>query len=84
METHTCVGFQFTIPKSKKKSVTYISVCPLLGHSICAHLTCHVSYNFCSFNVNINSKESDIYVIVAATVHFFMSVFCKITSLCGK
>ena len=79
-----CVGFEFSFPRSKKRSVTRISVCPLLGHSICAHLTCQISYNFCSSDVNLNSKDSDVYINVSVTVHFFFSVFCKITSLCGK
>lgn len=65
------------------RSITRISVCPL-DHSVCAYLTYHLSYHFCSSDVNLNSKDSEVYISVSFTVHCFLSVFCKITPLCGK
>lgn len=79
-----CVGFELTIYRSRKRSVTSISGCPLLSYSICVHLTYHISYKFCRFDVNLNSKDSDVCISVSAIIHFFLSVFCKIASLLWK
>lgn len=79
-----CVGFAFTILRSMRRSVTDINVCPPFGDSVYAYLTFYRSYQFCSSNVNLNSNDSIVSMSVSAIIHFFLSVFCTIASLCGK